>query len=530
MLTSEPSNASTLVPEKRLAWRQTAAVWALIVGVAGAGLCTFYRLGVTDILGDALAHMEGARRLIDSLTPGYAEIGSVWLPLYHIIVSPLAQNNFLWRTGLAGSLVSIACFVVTCWLLFRMAMEMNSNISAGLVALAGILLCPSMIYLASEPMTEAMAQLWAVLAVYGLFRYQWSGSTRTLVLAALAAFGGTLTRYGEWYVLPFAALFVFLSRRENWKDRFRHTILFSLIAGAGPVLWFLHNAYRFGNPLEFYNGPYSALAIYAHQVATTGFRYPTDGSVLISARYYLEDLTLVIGAWSLELAAFGLLAWLAGKGRRARGSAALLLLVPLPFYIQAMAHAAVGLYVPTYFPYTYYNLRYGLEMLPAIALLPSFAVSARLSRHSRWLCAGAMIAAFTIQSALQIRSGLRNLPIVRESILNTPCGQKPEEAAVRFLKGHYDGQRVLMAAGMWPCVAPRVGIDYRNILTQYNRRYWNQLPSGAGKWVEWIIRGDGDEVDQLMRAYPSAFQEFVCVKSIPGPEEGSVSIYRRAGP
>ena len=98
----------------------------------------------------------------------------------------------------------------------------------------------------------------------------------------------------------------------------RRAGLFLLIAGAGPLLWVVHNAYRFGNPLEFYNGPFSARAIYAHQIAITGFRYPTDGSLLLSARYYLEDLKLIIGAWPLELAVLGMMVWALDASARRR--------------------------------------------------------------------------------------------------------------------------------------------------------------------------------------------------------------------
>lgn len=508
-----------------ITWRWAAGVWAATAVLAGGALILFYRLGVTDIYGDALAHMEGARRLFDSLTPGYPEIGSVWLPLYHIIVSPLAQNNYLWRTGLAGSLISVACFAVTAWVLFRMAAEMNLSRAAGIVALAGFLICPSMLYLASEPLTESMAQMWAVLCVYALFRFQFSGRQRTLILAALAAFAGTLTRYGEWYVLPFAALFVLLARRDNWSRRFWSAFLFSVIAGAGPVLWFAHNAYRFGNPLEFYNGPYSAVAIYAQQVATTGFRYPTDGSLFLSTRYYLEDLRIVIGPWALELAVLGLVAWMAERtGRR---SAALLLLVPLPFYIQAMAHAAVGLYVPTLFPFTYYNLRYGLEMLPGIALLPSFVVSRPIARMTRLGVAALFVGVITAQAVAQVGGGLRDLPIVQESIRNSPCRKLLRKEVANYLRRVYDGKTILMASGKWPCLATRVGIDYRKTLTENNRRYWRRLRFGAGHWAEWILRRKGDVVDQLMNAYPSAFADFVQVKTISIPHEGTVIIYRR---
>ena len=34
---------------------------------------------------DAKAHLVVARRVIDSLTPGWQQIGAVWLPLPHLI-------------------------------------------------------------------------------------------------------------------------------------------------------------------------------------------------------------------------------------------------------------------------------------------------------------------------------------------------------------------------------------------------------------------------------------------------------------
>ncbi|MBI1984355.1 MAG: hypothetical protein HYS61_09170, partial [Acidobacteria bacterium] len=320
------------------------AVWSAILSVAIASLYFFYARGLSNLYGDGIAHMEGARRLFDSLTPGYAEIGSVWLPLYHLVVAPLALNDFLWRTGLGGSLVSTAAFIVAAWFLFRLAFEMNRGLPAAGVALAGFVLCPNMLYLASTPLTETLAILWAVLVVYGLFRYQQSGGVLSLVGSAAAAFFGTLTRYDGWFLLPFAALFVLLGRSDPWRTRTFRALIFSTIAGAGPVLWLLHNAYRFGNALEFYNGPFSAQAIYARQLATTAFRYPTEGSLLLSARYFVADLELVIGVWLLVLALFGFIAWIADRDNRARRAAALLFLVPLPFYVYSMAYAAIPLY------------------------------------------------------------------------------------------------------------------------------------------------------------------------------------------
>jgi hypothetical protein len=526
---SDRPYADSLSPQSNpvLSPRMTIAVWVAILGVALGSFGFFYSHGLTQLYGDAFAHMEGARRIFDSLTPGYAEIGSVWLPMFHLLAAPLAINNHLWRTGLAGSLVSVAAFCVSAWFLFKLALEMNRSVAAAFVALAVFLLCPSMLYLASTPMTEPLAILWTLLAVYGLFRFQMSGRTRCVAGAGVAVLFGTLTRYGEWYVLPFAILFIFLARKDSWQGRFRHCALFSVIGGAGPVLWLLHDAVSFSNPLAFYNGPDSAQAVYANQVATTTFRYPTDGSLLLSARYYVEDLKVIIGPWCLVLAALGLMMWILERRCRTRRMATLLLLVLLPFYIQAMASAAVALYVPGYSPYSYYNLRYGIEMLPAIALLSSFVISPILSRNVRSGLLAAFFGVIGLQNACMVVGGARRLPIVKEAILNTPCKTNADEAIAAFFKTHYDGQRILMQTGEWPCVAPTLDIPYHNILSGDNHSYWRKLPQGAQKFVEWIVSGEGDPVDILMRAYPQAFKDFAPVFQVNFSQENRITIYRR---
>jgi len=503
-----------------------AAIALVIVGVTCASLRFFYTRGLSNLYGDGLAHMEGARRFFDSFTPGYEEVGSVWLPLYHLICSPLAINDFLWRSGLAGGIVSSTAFALTAYLLFRLGAEINRNLAAGIVALAGILMCPSLLYLASTPLTEPLALLLLVVVAYALFRYSQSGSWKSLAGAAVAAFMGTLTRYEGWNVLPFATLLVFLIHPHPWKKRLIRAAFFAGAAGAGPLLWIIHNAHRYNNPLEFYNGLGSAKDIYAHQLATTAFAYPTDGSLLLSMRYYLEDLKLVIGVWALELAVLGLVAWCASLRESRRGAVAALLIVSLPFYIQAMAHAAIPLYVPTLFPHTYYNLRYGVEMVAAVALFPSFVFFPCLGKKLRVTLLIIFLIFLGRQFAAMTAAGAKELPVVKEGILNTPCRARRQQAIIQFLRAHYDGKRVLVASGKWPCVMPQVGIYFRNTLTSQNRKYGAKMHTEPEKWVEWIIRGEGDAIDSLMQAYPQAFANFEVVDQKEFPGEGSFQIYR----
>ncbi len=519
-----------LDPGPRIPLAVRAGVVAAIAAVAFSSLAYFYSHHVTNVYGDAIAHVEGARRIFDSRTPGYQTIGTVWLPLPHLLAAPLAVNDFLWKSGLAGGLVSTAATLATAWLIFCLSLEMSQSLGAGLVGLAGYLLCPNMAYIATTALTEPLAILWAVVAVYALFHYQTAGRTRDLVSAGGAAFLGALTRYDGWYLLPFATVFVFLARSGSWRRRLGRAAVFGALAGLAPALWLAHNAYRFGSALEFFNGPFSAKGIYAHELATTAYRYPTDGSLLLSAVYFLEDLRLVAGVWSMELAALGLVAWLADRAARGRRSAALLLLVPLPFYIHSMAYAAVPIFVPTLTPFGYYNLRYGLEMLPALAVFTSFLVARGLAPNLRRYATGILLVALSVQAALLSARGLIRLPTVRESIANTPCRSIGQRAVIDFLRTRYDGGSVLAAAGKWPCVMPEVGISFRNNLTEMDRDEWTKLRSEPEKLAEWIIRGQGDPVDELMRAHPEAFRGYDLLMRVDVKPEGSVSVYRRHRP
>ena len=46
----------------------------------------------------------------------------------------------------------------------------------------------------------------------------------------------------------------------------------------------------------------------------------------------------------------------------------LVLLIPGPFYALSVAYGGVPIFVPAWWPFTHYNVRYGLQLLPAFAV------------------------------------------------------------------------------------------------------------------------------------------------------------------
>ena len=55
------------------------------------------------LYGDAVAHINIARRVFDSRTPGPLQLGTVWLPLPHLLMIPFIISNQSWQTGAGGS-------------------------------------------------------------------------------------------------------------------------------------------------------------------------------------------------------------------------------------------------------------------------------------------------------------------------------------------------------------------------------------------------------------------------------------------
>src|SRR5580658_9979578 len=86
--------------------------------VMAAAVWHFHLNGSTLYFGDAEAHLAIARRIIDSRTPGWYQVGTTWLPLPHLLMIPLVRDNWLWTTGLAGGIVSGMCMTIAATFLF----------------------------------------------------------------------------------------------------------------------------------------------------------------------------------------------------------------------------------------------------------------------------------------------------------------------------------------------------------------------------------------------------------------------------
>src|SRR5262245_27569979 len=114
--------------------RDRRAIVAIAATVITLALIYLVRHDRTYVNIDAIAHVNKARGLWDNATPGLKQLGSIWLPLQQILIAPLTLSDVLWTTGLAGSFLSVACFVGTAWFLYGTAVRWTGFRVAGWLA------------------------------------------------------------------------------------------------------------------------------------------------------------------------------------------------------------------------------------------------------------------------------------------------------------------------------------------------------------------------------------------------------------
>src|SRR5262245_14854653 len=169
-----------------------AASVAATIGVAAA--IHYHQLGLTLSHYDARGHLIVAPRIIDSITPGWQQIGAVWLPLPHLLTLLPVQVDAFSRSGASAVAISIVSFAVATAAIAWLVHLLTGSKPAALAAAAVFVLNPNVVYLQATPMTEPLLLALTTLGVAMLMNQ--SASPWTGVVLALAC----LTRYEAWPV------------------------------------------------------------------------------------------------------------------------------------------------------------------------------------------------------------------------------------------------------------------------------------------------------------------------------------------
>ena len=534
--------------------------WYVAIGAACASLISFLTYshrGDILLFGDAVAHINIARRMFDSRTPGPLQLGTVWLPLPHLLMMPFIVSRWMWRTGVGASIPSLIAYafsVVGIFRLVRGAMRIvgRSDVTAQLAAIfaAAIYgLNPNLLYMQATAMTESLYLalfIWALVYFSEFWRsihderepvgQHWELS---LTKCGLCLLGACLTRYDGWFVAGVLGVFVFFeiprlaskertrtwatadsaasasdsekrmwaSERPGSRTLRRPIVIFLVLASAGPVFWLVYNGIVYRNPLEFANGPYSAKAI-ERKGAVPGFpTHPGSGSPGIAALYFMKagKSSVAEAGWQRTWLWFALLSagWLLWRGRSA--ATLFLLWLPVPFYMLSVAYGGVPIFSPDWWPFSFYNVRYGVQLLPAlavfVALAATFVVSLMVTETGKRTIAALMVGFVALSYEGVWRAG----PVAyREAWVNSRTRLQLEGQLAEGLKRLPTNSSFLMYLGEHVGALQAAGIPLRRAISEGNHRVWIQPLDPEGLWeqsladparyVDFVVTFEGDPV------------------------------------
>lgn len=509
--------------------------------VAVLSFLFFYKNGQILLYGDAVAHINIARRVFDSKTPGLLQLGTVWLPLPHLLMIPFLLSDEMWRRGVGGSIPSMAAYVFSVVGIFRLvrsALSRNRepDAPARVAAWTAALLFaanPNLIYMQTTAMGETLYLaffLWTVVYFTDFAR----GNAKALTKSALCLAAACLTRYDGWFLAAAIAVVVMiLSVRIGTAARNMNAlrvppaalVKFVLITSSAPLLWLAYNGIVYRNPLEFANGPYSAKAIERRSQSAGNVGHPGSGNPLLAGMYFLKSAEdnfaeneLLQRAW-IVTALVGVLATAlirsvpasAPSSQSSMSWPLLFLLAPAAFYSLSVAYGGVPIFVPQWWPFSHYNVRYGLQLLPAFAAALALVVhlAATSTTWNSKLRTACVLGVVALATASYI-SIWRATPVsLEEAQLNMRTRNQLETQVAIWLRKLPSDSTLLMYLGDHVGALQQAGIPLKRVINEGNHRVWKQTdPNGLWEhaladpahYANYVVAFQGDPVWQAVQA------------------------------
>ncbi len=452
------------------------------------------------LYGDAESHLNIAKRVIHSITPGVAQLGGIWLPIPHLLLIPFVAINSLWRTGLAGSIVSgIACTVSAVYL-YKTIYLLTKNKLAGFIAALVFIMNPNILYLQSTPMTEMTLIMFFVLSSYYFIKYLLNDTDLlSLIMAAAFTFFASLSRYDGWFLALFQALAIallYIRKKNKWREMEGKLIMFCTLAFFGVALWMLWDQLILGNAFYFTNSQFSAKTQQQNWLARG--ELPGYHNLPISIAYYFVTMMSNAGVFVLLASLGGLFIYLRESKEPRRLLITMVLAVPIIFNIVTLYLGQSVIFIPHLTPVDFewrlFNVRYGAMAVPLVAFFFSYLFY-KLPQKGRLVLIFLLVA----QLGLYI-VGYSKVISLADGVEGLSHAKRPD--AEQWIQKNYDYGLVLLDDYARTVSIVRSGIPMQNTIYIGNKPYWEESLYNPEKYARWVIMQKNDAVWTALNVKP----------------------------
>jgi hypothetical protein len=468
------------------------------------GVYFYATSGLTLSHYDAKAHLVVARRIIDSITPGWEQIGAVWLPLPHLVNMLPVQIDYLYRTGGMAIAISLLSHALATASIVSMVLLLTASRAGAVLAATLFATNPNVLYLQSTPMTEPMLFGLTALQVCLLTHWVLNGSIeeRRSSIGWVTVMA-CLTRYEAWPITgcAFAAsLYAWWRRGAPVAAILRAHAWLTLFPAMTVAGFMVLSRVTVGE--WFVSG---------------GFFVPDEtlkGQLPVVYDKILEGVTLLAGSRLVRIAqvSVAVVAVLA-VWRRERA----------PMAIALALFGAAALPVSAYYAGHPFRMRYEIPLILAASVAIGIAVG-QLRGWGKPAAALVFLLVYLQRPPFDPRA-----PMLAEAQLDS-ANSAGRRAVTRCLEREYDGGTIMASMGSlghYMHELSQPGFDIKDFLHEGNGPIWDSAftrgPAPLAKWVllEEAAEG-GDAVSQRHRLHRRLLEPYerICAG-------GNVALYRR---
>ena len=480
---------------------------ALLLALAALAACAgtaaairYHTLGLTLTHYDARAHLVVARRIFDSITPGWQQVGAVWLPLPHLLNALPVQIDFFYRTGFFAIGISILSLAVATGAVAWIVARLTDSNAAAVIAAFVFALNPNVLYLQSTPMTEPLLMALTLASVALLMAWCEEMAVRPWHVGVAFALA-CMTRYEAWPVTAaalVATVWVRWRRGTAFDVALREVARIALYPTLAIAAFFVFS--------RIVTGVWFADDFFVPENTAKGHPYDALAEIAWGVRALSGYGLLVVAlGGAAPLAVWGLL-----SKRRATAI--------LPIALAATAAVPWLAFIDGH-PY---RIRYMVPLLAAEAVFAGVLAGTWKRLQPLAIVGLALVAAF------ELRPLDASAPMVVEAQWDRPNIVARDRVSA-YLKSNYHGETVMASMGSlghYMQDLSRSGFDIRDFLHEGNGDIWLYALENPRPFAGWLLIEEqaegGDMLAKRARENPAFLAGFSRVS-----EAAGLALYRR---